>query len=54
MFLLITNQPIILQASSLILHPDTSTQLVAELCEETKLSAEVMMMIIIMIMSMMR
>ena len=48
-----TNQPIILQASSLILHPDTSTQLVAELCEETKLSAEVRTMIIIMTMSMM-
>ena len=48
-----TNQLILLQASSLILHPDTSTQLVAELCEETKLSAEVRTMIIIMIMSMM-
>ena len=49
------NQSIILQASSLILHPDTSTQLVAELCEETKLSAEVRMriMMIMMIMMMM-
>ena len=41
------------QASSLILHPDTSTQLVAELCEETKLSAEVRMMIVMMMMMMM-
>ena len=48
-----TNKLIILQASSLILHPDTSSQLVAELCEETKLSAEVRMRIIIMMMPMM-
>ena len=50
---MLTNKLIRFQASSLILHPDTSSQLVAELCEETKLSAEVRMRIIIMIMSMM-